>query len=229
MAVVTLGRLSEEILRMLSGGEIQAAKNISINEIKISIGQVANSVLKSDYLKINLKTGETIPNGTMVALYENISVVQSNGVSKATLPIKPVQLKRNIGIYGIYPKFATNDHYDTSKEFIPLQMGQSGLLGSQPLLNDLLGQIGYENFGNEIIFTKDLLTLYPNIKLAMRLVIMDISQYGDYDILPILPEQEWQIKQEVLKIYSNVGTPDKLVDSTTKSQQNVPVNQQKQS
>lgn len=63
----------------------------------------------------------------------------------------------------------------------------------------------------------------------MRLVIMDISQYGDYDVLPILPNQEWQIKQEVLKIYSNVGTPDKLVDSTTKSQQNVPVNQQKQS
>jgi len=36
MATVTIGRLSEEILKMLSGGSIQAATNISQNEIKIS-------------------------------------------------------------------------------------------------------------------------------------------------------------------------------------------------
>jgi hypothetical protein len=53
-----------------------------------------------------------------------------------------------------------------------------------------MGQVGYENFGMDVIFTKDLKTLFPDIKLAMRLAIMDISMMGDFDPLPILPEQE---------------------------------------
>jgi hypothetical protein len=229
MATQTLGRLSEEILKMLSGGELSAAKNISQNEIKISIGQVINSLLKTDYVKVNMKSGETIPNGIVMALYEGIAVTQSNGVSKSVLPIKPYQLSRNMGVYGVYPKYTTNGNYETKQEFIPIEMGHGAFLDSQPLINNLLGQTGYECFGNEIIYDKDLVTLYPNITVAMRLAVMDISQYGDYDVLPLLPEHEWLIKQEVVKMYSGVGTPDKLVDSTTKGQQNIPVTQQKQS
>ena len=44
MAVITIGRIAEECLKILSGGNIQAATNISLNEIKIAIGQVANSL-----------------------------------------------------------------------------------------------------------------------------------------------------------------------------------------
>lgn len=228
MAVITLGRLSEEILKMLSGGDIQAATNISQNEIKISIGQVCNTLLKVDYLSINGKMGEMIPNGSVLGLYENIPVTSWNGKSQSTLPIKPLKLPRNMGVWAIYPKFESNQNYELDKEFIPLQMGQGGLLKSQPMINDLLGQIGYEIFGNTIIYTKNLPEMFPDIVVAMRLSIMDISLYGDFDILPILPEMEWQIKQEVVKLYSGVGTADMLVDSTTKQQQNLPLKEQKQ-
>ena len=108
-------------------------------------------------------------------------------------------------------------------------MGQGGLIKSQPLINDLLGQVGYENFGLDLVFTKDLKSLFPNIKLAMRLAIMDISLYGDWDVLPILPEMEWQVIQEVYKLYSTQPIPDKLVEATVKEAKNVPTNQQKQS
>jgi len=229
MAVITIGRMSEEILKMLSGGELSSAKNISLQEIKIAIGQVINSLLKVDYTKVNMKSGETIPNGIVMALYENISVTQSNGVSKSVLPIKPIQLQRNMGVYAIYPKYSSTGNYELRQEFIPIEMGHGAFMDSQPLLNNLLGQTGYECFGNEIIYDKDLVALFPDIKVAMRLAIMDVSQYGDFDILPLLPEHEWTIKQEVVKLYSGVGVPDKIVDSTTKAQQNIPVNQQKQS
>lgn len=228
MAVVTIGRLSEEILKMLSGGEIQAASNIDINEIKISIGQVVNSLLKIEHFNINEKMGETIPNGSVLGLYENISCETWNGKSKCTLPIKPLKLPRNMGIFAIYPKYTTNGNYELDKEYIPLQMGQGGLIKSQPMINDLLGLVGYENFGDQVIFTKDVKSLFPDMVVAMRLAIMDISLYGDYDMLPILPEQEMAVKEAVIKMYSGVGVADTLVDSTTKQQQNIPITQQKQ-
>ncbi len=224
----TLYRISEEILKMLSGGDIQASSNIDINEIKLSVCQVANQLLKIEHFTVNEKSGEKIDNGGVLGLYEGIEVTSSNGKSKCTLPCKPIKLPRNMGVFGVYPKYTTDGNYEYDKEFIPLQMGQAALIKSQPLINDLLGQVGYECFGLDLIFTKDIKQLFPDVVLAMRLAILDFSQYDDWDILPLLPEQEWQIKQEVIKLYSTVGTADMLVDATTKQQQNTPLKEQKQ-
>ena len=230
MAVITIGRIAEECKRLIEGGGDGVASGISLNELKISIGQVINQLLKIDYLSVNVKLlGEAIPNGSVLGLYEDIDVVSWNGKSKATLPIKPLKLPRNMGVFAVYMKKKANDNYDIENELIPLQMGQFGLLKSQAMISDLLGAVGYECFGNDLIFTKDLKQLFPEIKLAMRLVIMDISQYGDFDLLPVLPEQEWLIKQEVVKMYSQEPIPDKLVDSSAKENKGVPLNQQKQS
>lgn len=229
MAQPTLYRLSEEILKAISGGQIQASTNVSLNEIKIAIGQVCNSLLKVEHFTINMKLGEMIPNGSVLGWYEGIIPASSNGKSKCSLPIKPLKLPRNMGVFGIYPKFYTDGNYELDKEFIPLQMGQGGLLQSQLMINDLLGQVGYEVRGGEVWFTKDLVALFPDIQLGMQLAIMDISQYGDFDLIPILPEQEWQIKQEVIKMYSQVGTADYVVDDSVKAQQDVPIREQKQS
>lgn len=228
MALPTIYSISEAILKFLSGGEINAATNISMDEIKISVCEVINQVLKVEHFSVNEKMDEKIPNGSVLGFYENIEVISYNGKSKATLPIKPLKLLRNMGVWAIYPKYESNGNYEFDKEIIPLQMGQGALIKSQSLFNDLLGQVGYENFGLEIIFTKDLKTIYPDIVLGMRLVIMDISQYGDFDLLPLLPEQAWGIKQEVIKLYSGVGIADMLVDPSNKQQQNMPLKEQKQ-
>jgi len=66
MAVITIGRMAEEIKKMLDGGTSPLASNISYNEIKIAIGQVANQLLKVDYFSINGKMAETIPNGSVL-------------------------------------------------------------------------------------------------------------------------------------------------------------------
>lgn len=225
MAVVTIYRLAEQIKGLLDGANPPAASSISFNAIKISIAQVANSVLKTEYLQVNGKLGETIPNGTMIGEYSGITPVSwVTGRSKATIPIKPVKLPRNMGVWSI---FLTED---PTNEFIPMQMGQSNMLKSQPMINDLLGQIGYEQLGGlEVGFTKDLPLMFPGKTISMRLAILDISQYDDYDILPILPEQEWSIIQEVYKLYSTQPIPDKLVDATVKEDKNVPLKQQSQS
>lgn len=253
--MTTIYKLAEQAIKLIEGGTRAAGSSLTFNEVKIACGQVINSLLKTDYLTINSAMKETIPNGTTLGLYEDIEVVSYNGKSKATLPIKPLKLPRNMGIWAIYPGYKKCEmvkkrvvkfkgrlpyydidevevctvEYDLDKEFIPLQMGQGALIKSQPLINDLMGQVGYENFGMDVIFTKDLKTLFPDIKLAMRLAIMDISMYGDYDPLPILPEQEWQVIQEVYKIYATQVVPDKLVDPTVEESKNIPTSQQKSS
>lgn len=229
MSVLTIYRLAESCFNLIEGGDPSAASSIEFDELKIACGNVINALLKTEYLQLNGKLGETIPNGSVLALYENIAVSTWNGKSQATLPIKPLKLPRNMGVWAVYPKFETNGNYELDKEFIPLQMGQGGLLKSQPLINDLLGQFGYELFGDQLVFTKDLKTMFPNIVLAMRLVVMDINQYGDFDTLPLLPEMEWEVIQQVYKLYSTQPIPDKLVEATAKENKNVPLNQQKQS
>ena len=229
MSVVTIYRLAEQAVKLIEGGNRAVGSSVTFNEVKIACGNVINQLLKTEYFTINAKMAEAIPNGTCLGLYEDIDVVSYNGKSKATLPIKPIKLPRNMGIWAIYPKYDPLGIYELDKEFIPLQMGQGALINSQPLINNLLGQVGYENFGLDVIFTKDLKTLFPNIKLAMRLAIMDISLYGDWDVLPILPEQEWQVINEVYKLYSTQVVPDKLVDPTVDETKNTPTSQQKSS
>ena len=133
-----------------------------------------------------------------------------------------------MGVFAVYPKYKNIDKgYDLDKEFIPLQMGQAALIKSQLMINNLLGQCGYEVFGTEVVFNQDLKLQYPEIKLAMRLAILDFNQYDDYDVLPITPEMEWQIKQEVFALYMKQPLPDKIVDDTVQIT-NVPLKQQQQ-
>jgi hypothetical protein len=222
MAVITIQRMAEEIKNMLDGGFSPVASTISFNEIKIAIGQVANSLLKTEYFNVNAQLGETIPNGTMIGLYENIPVTKWNNKAVATLPIKPIKLRRNMGIFSVF----LTDNPDV--QFIPLQMGEAYLMRGQRLLNDLSGQTGYENFGDQIVFQKDI-TDYPNeVTVSMRLAIMDINEYGDFEPLPILPEMEWEIKQQVFAFYMKQPTADRLVDSTTSEQKGVPIKGQSQ-
>lgn len=228
MAVVTIYRISEEIAKIVNGGKIGAAATVSIPRVKIVVGQIINAMLKVEYLSINEKMGEKIPNGTVLGLYENIEVSTWNGTSKCTLPIKPIKLPRNMGIWAVYPKYEANGNYELDKEYIPLQMGQAALIKSQALFNDLLGQVGYENFGNEIIFTKDVKSLFPDMVVAMRLAIMDISLYDDYDPLPILPEYEMDVKNQAIEFFMQEINPDMLVDVTSDQNKGLPAAQQKQ-
>lgn len=219
----TKQRIADEILNILSGGRVGSGTKFHINEIKISVAQVANQLLKMEYLQVNIPMGEMIPNGAAIATYENILITQYKNVSKITLPCYPLKLPRGIGVYQIF------NPNDVNSLFIPVEPGMIGLIQSQPVLNTLLGYTAYEPYGTDVIFSKDLSIPNTAVYVTVRLVVLDITQYSDWDPLPLGPEQEWQIKAEVLKIYSAEPITDKLVDPGTKEESKVPTNQQAQS
>lgn len=229
MALLTRYILAEAAAKIIHGGDIDVASDPSINTLKVAVGQVINKLLKIDYMQSNVPMGELIPNGAVLGLYEGIEVESYNGKSRASLPIKPQKLPRNMGVWAIYPKWEANGDYDLDKEFIPLQMGQGGLLKSQRLISELLGQVGYEVFGDKVIFTRDLKAISANVTLGMRLVILDIDQYDDWDLLPIPPEMELDVVNAVVAMYKGQGIPDKTVDPAVSEQKNVPITEQRQS
>lgn len=215
-------KIAEQCVRIFNGGEIPVATKLKINEAKLAVEQVLNKMLKMEYLNTNIPMAEMIPNGAAIATYEGIEVVQYGTKSKSTLPAMPLKLPRGIGVYQIF------DPANLDCPFIPLEMGQQCLLSSQPLINNLLEQTGYEWYGMDIIYTKDLTQPTP-IEVTMRLVVLDISQYTDWDILPIPAEMEWDVIGEVLKLYMPEPVADKLVESGRAEVRNIPVNQQRQS
>ena len=79
-----------------------------------------------------------------------------------------------------------------------------GIVKPQDLLGELSGLIGYEVFGKDIVFTKNLPGMSVN-SVFVRLVGMDLSQLTDHDLLPISADMEAAIVTQVYKIF--VQTP----------------------
>lgn len=210
MAIVTKQRLADECLRIINGGNAGTNTKVWIEEVMISVAQVCNSLLKVDYMQTNLPMAELIPNGAVLGLYENILVTSISGRAVCTLPIKPMKLPRNIGVFSIF---------DEECEYIPLQMGQANLLETQSLLSDLL-TAGYEVFGDRVVFRSDITLGNDSPKyVSARLLIMDFNQYTEYEPLPILPEMEWEIKKQVVAVYLGEPMADKLVNSNKEQKQ----------
>lgn len=206
---------------LLNGGRTGDASKYHINEIKISVCQVCNQLLKLEYFNTTLPLGDMIPNGAAIGTYENILVKQWSNTSMISLPVLPMRLPRNLGIYQI---FSQSDYFS---EFIPLQLGELALIRSQGIISNLSGYIGYESAGMDVMFSKDLTLPNTNVYVTVRLVILDFALYSDWDPLPLPPEMEWQIKQEVIKLYGIEKIPDKLVEPLVK-EGNVPTTQQHQ-
>jgi hypothetical protein len=149
----------------------------------------------------------------MIGIYENVATISTTtGKSKAVLPITPISLPRNLGIYQIY------DSQHPDSPFIPLLAGQKALLKTDALLSDLLGQVSYEPKGTTIIFNKDL-PLYGISSITMELIVMDISLYGINDILPIPADYTAGIIEQLMTIFSAVVAEDAEVNPYTNAGQ----------
>ncbi len=196
----TIGKISEQAKRLIKGGNPSVGSNVWTEEVREYIGQIVNGLLKTEYIGVTLPSGESIPAGHVLASYDNIQVEEWKNRSRAKLPAIPVMLPRNMGVYHVGP----NDDPDCF--FIPVQPGQGMLLKNQ-LINDLLTTT-YEVRDGYVITSKVI-----DVPLMIQLVVMDISKYGEFDLLPIPADMEKTVVDTVVARYSNEPRPDKVVDS----------------
>lgn len=209
--------IAEQVQLRLEGGYADIAASVQREDLYKAIEQKVNAMFKMQQFSTNLPNGETIPEGLMMATYEDV-VVESyqTGSSKSTLPVMPVSLPRNAGIDEIRPKLNIVESGDTilGNPMIPMLPGQGFLLKADGLLNDLMGQFGFEPRGKNIIYNKDLTTLGIT-KVQMILVVFDISQYSDTEPLPIPSDYEEQIVSELVEQFAGVTPETGIVNKNT--------------
>lgn len=156
-----------------------------------------------------------IPDGT--TLYEDVYFINidrccvdcndATGYSKATLPVQPMNLPRGMGIWRI-----TNPD-DPFVSFIPVQPGEMALVNwiTHTGMNEIIkGLIAYEWAGKTITFNR-LSTTMPST-VDLHLIVVDPDSLAETDLLPIPPEIEQDVIQDVLAILKGRGKPDEATD-----------------
>jgi len=180
-------------------GNPTIASRVHMNDIKLLVEQVANQLLKADFFAVNMPDGDSIPSNCMIYTYESVPVTTYKTTrSRASLPSIPISLPRNMGVLHVSKTDAIDE------PFVPIPASLYGIIKPQELLGDLSGLIGYEVFGKDIVFTKNLPGLGVN-NVFIRLVGVDLSQLTDYDILPLSSDMEAQVVTQVYNIL--VQTP----------------------
>lgn len=109
MALVTKQYLYETISSLLEGGSPSAGKKFERRMVEAHLQQAINRKLKTEYISVTLPGDETIPDGLVLACYNDIPVATyKNVLSKAVLPAMPVSLRRNMGVYFVGPATGGN-------------------------------------------------------------------------------------------------------------------------
>jgi hypothetical protein len=213
MATPTKRVIAEGVLYELCGGVPSPSFPIKLPDIYDALENKLNSVFKIRHIDTTLPSGETMPEAAMIATYENVAVTSlGNGKAKALLPIVPISMPKNMGIYLVYdPKYPDNP-------FIPLLRGQLALLRVDELLNDLMGTIGYEPGNLAITFTKDI-TQFGVSAVTMDLCVFEISNYSETDSLPIPADYIDGIQGDLIKEFREVLPKTGIVNNFTNATQ----------
>jgi len=191
--MITLYTISEQILRILNAGFPSTRSRVIIEEIKLHVAQVANTLLKAEYFNVTTTLdGGSIPDGSLIATYEGINCTPNGSNTKVQLPAIPMMLPEKMGVYSVYPSGMPD------KAFIPVPIDVIYQLNMTQLFNPL----------NSICYTWDNknITVYANLvgmnipKVDMRLCVSDISNMSDNDPLPISPELQSVIISKVCDI-----------------------------
>lgn len=204
--MITKGKITDQILRLYTGGSPNDEKEISRDDINLLVGQVINRLLKLEHASVNMGSGDMYPPHTLITQY-NISLsgtMNVNGVMVdkfAKLPVMPISLPRNMGVWSVSM---------SNTEFIPIQSGQETMISSQDQLQYLENQIGYYVEGGVVRFTED----PSGSVVSIKLLIIDPTVLGEYDYLAIPAEMEEAVVKEVLTL---LGALPKVVDKASDS------------
>lgn len=211
--MATLYSISEQVMSLIEGGDSPNAAKFEREEVKRFVIQVINGMLKTQHLTEEMAGGEAIPDGTILAEYDNVAVEKYKNAARAELPAMPIKLPRNMGIYHVS---RTTDIFNG---FIPFGAGELQMIGEEPLLSDIMGQIGYEPRGKYIYFNKDITTNdvdYRITEVYMLLAVKDLTLYGDFDLLPINSSMELEVIQATYQLLTAQIPANKKVDVINK-------------
>jgi hypothetical protein len=171
---------------------------IDLREVKLLINQSINKVLKLQVAD-SFKAGMIdVPKCNLLEYTCSVTAETGNNRSYITLPAIPLTLPMDMGIWSIAAATGAMTPY------IPIP-AQDVLVFQGANLSYLEGKIGYYLQGKKVYFTKNI-TLTANgtvTSVVANLLVSDFSVITDTEALPISPEVESAIIDDVLQTISN--------------------------
>jgi hypothetical protein len=197
--MTTKNILAEQIQRLYARfiDKDNASDVIDLREVMMLLVQSINKVLKLQVSE-SFKAGQVdVPKCNLLEYTCAVTAESGNNRSYITLPAIPLTLPLDMGIWSIAASNAALTPY------IPIP-AQDIIVFQGTNVSALEQQIGYYIQGKRIYFTKDI-TLSANgsiTSVKVNLFVSDFSQIGDNDLLPISPEVESIVIEDVLNAIS---------------------------
>lgn len=213
--MTTKNILAEQIQRLYARfiDKDNVSDVIDLREVKLLLAQSINKVLKLQVSE-SFKAGQVdVPKCSLIEYTCAVTSDTVNNRSSITLPAIPLTLPLDMGIWSIAATSAAMTPY------IPLP-AQDVIVFQGTNVSALEQQVGYYVQGKTVYFTKDI-TLSANGSISnvkVNLLVSDFSQIGDTDLLPISPEVESAIIEDVLNTIS-AGRVGQVELQTKQSQQ----------
>jgi len=171
---------------------------IDLREILLLINQSINKVLKVQVAE-SFKAGLIdVPKCNLIEYTVTVTAESGNSRSYISLPVIPLNLPMDMGIWSITPVNGAMTPY------IPIP-AQDVLVFQGANLSYLEGKTGYYVQGKKVYFTKDITTV-PNgsvSSVVVNLLVSNLGSLTDTDMLPISPDVESAIIDDVLQTISN--------------------------
>lgn len=191
--------ISEQIQRLYARfiDKDNVSDVIDLREIKLLLVQSINKILKLQVSE-SFKAGQVdIPKCSLLEYTCAVTSDSGNNRAYIVLPAIPLTLPLDMGIWSIAASTAALTPY------IPIP-AQDMIVFQGTNVSALEQQVGYYIQGTKVYFTKDI-TLSANgliTSVIVNLLVSDFSQIGDTDLLPISPEVESVIIEDVLTAIS---------------------------
>lgn len=192
---MTLSQITEEVKKayVRSFDAKNPDQGIPDSEMRFYIEQATNELLSTE---VNAKASVgniDIPH-CLIATYPGISVNELNQKSYVELPVYPVRLPMDIGVWSVVPE------QGTILPYIPIPQSMWDLVESldEGLLEN---QVGFYVEGYNIWFTRRLGTLTtPVTSVKLKLLVTDLSQIFTSDPWPIPAGMEMMLVERVITL-----------------------------
>lgn len=197
-------------MEIIKGGNYSVSSGTDIRSVMELVGQVINTKLKAEFYGPHISAGEVNANGMVYAVYPKVPVEVDGSYSKIKLPVMPIKLIKNMGLYQITKEGDFLGEY----RFLPVASGMWPLIkaGGMGITAKSLKHICYVNEGLDVWFTENIKENYGIENCRVKLVVNDCRSLSEFDPLPIPADMEADVVIEVSNIFRNPMPADKVVD-----------------
>ena len=196
---ITLRKISQEIIRLESGGDKSIDSQLSEGYVMLMVRQASNRFLKNMILE-NLGEDDRSTLPLMVVRY-TVDVFGESPNKYITLPEFYIHLPFNKGLRGL----ALVE--DPTNEGIPRH--NPGVSRNLPCADLEPGQFSYYTEGLKVYFDDN----FEYGKVLLKLVVASPDSIGADDALAIYPEHQADLILMVRQMLANQPIQDKILDN----------------